>query len=236
MKKKGLVSDDVLKGHLGANGEVHFKSLEVPSIYDNPEGLDEKSLALLRDVSLYSQDGVQTRYKSLGLSLAVGHKVKDRLVERGLLDEKIVEVGKSRKNVLTLTEKGEGLLEKVEVFGNESVVHTYWKKFYALRLSKAGYEVREEFERRNGRIDLYAIRGAGKVAVEIETGKSDVVRNVMNDLTFGCSKVVVVATDEKVSRKVEKSLARIGLLGLARVKVVLQGGFLIDEGLDLEVG
>ncbi len=234
--KKGMVTDGVLTSYLRADGEVVFKSQEPSSIYDNPEGLDEKSFALLRDVSLYSQDGVQARYKSLGFSLAVGHKVKERLIERELLTEKTVEVGKTRKTVLALTEKGRELLEKVVVYGNESIVHAYWKKFYARRLRRAGYEVREEFERRNGRIDLYATRNAERVAIEIETGKSNVVKNVMTDLTFGCSKVVVVATDENVFRKVEKELARFGLLGVVRVKVVLRDEYLSDEGLDLEVG
>ena len=234
--KKGVVSDDVLRCYLGPDGEVVFKSQESSSIYDIPEGLDEKSFALLRDVSLYSQDGVQARYKSLGFSLAVGHKVKERLIERGLLTEKTVEMGKTRKTVLSLTEKGEGLLEEVEVYGNESVVHAYWKKFYNLRFKNAGYEVREEYERKNGKIDLYATKGKEKVAIEIETGKSDVVKNLMADLMFGCSRVVVVATDEKAFGKVERDLAKVGLLGVSRVEVVLRGELLVDERLDLEVG
>ncbi len=234
--KKGMVSDDVLRSYLRTDGEVLFKPQEMVSIYDDPEGLDEKSLALLKDVSLYSQDSVQTRYKSLGFSLAVGHKVKERLIERELLTEKTVEVGKTRKTVLALTEKGRELLEKVVVYGNESIVHAYWKKFYARRLRRAGYEVREEFERRNGRIDLYATRNEESVAVEIETGNSNVVKNVMADLMFGCSKVVVVAVNEKALKKVEQNLARVGLLGMSRIMIVLKDEYLVDEGLDLEMG
>lgn len=62
-----------------------------------------------------------------------------------------------------------------------------------------------------------------RTAIEIETGKSDFVRNVKQDLLSGFDKVLVVATDKKALGKVEKDLAREGLIGFWRVEVVLIG-------------
>ena len=60
------------------------------------------------------------------------------------------------------------------------------------------------------------------VAIEIETGKSDIVRNVKQDLLSGFDKILVVATDDKALRKVEQELARAGLLIPNKVDVALR--------------
>jgi len=47
-----------------------------------------------------------------------------------------------------------------------------------------------------------------------KTGKSEVVWNVKQDLRAGFGKVIVAATDKPALKKVERELARAGLLGL----------------------
>ena len=74
------------------------------------------------------------------------------------------------------------------------------------------------------------------VGVEVETGKSDVVKNVKQDLMFGCMRIVIVATDKLALGKVERDLARAGLLGLEKVRVVLQDGYFVGSNLDVEIG
>ena len=65
------------------------------------------------------------------------------------------------------------------------------------------------------------MKGEESVAVEIETGKSDFVRNVKQDLLSGFDKVLVVAVDKKALGKVEKELARAGLIIGGKVEIVL---------------
>lgn len=67
-----------------------------------------------------------------------------------------------------------------------------------------------------------ATKASERVAIEIETGKSDVVKNVKQNLLAKHSKIIVVATDETALRKVERELARAGLLIPSRVEVVLR--------------
>jgi hypothetical protein len=59
--------------------------------------------------------------------------------------------------------------------------------------------------------------------VQVETGKSNAVWNVQQDLLAGFSKVRVVATDERALRKVEGQLARAGLLIRGRVELGVAG-------------
>ncbi len=70
-----------------------------------------------------------------------------------------------------------------------------------------------------------AVKDGKTIAIEIETGKSDFVRNVMQDLLSGFGKVLVVAVDKKALEKVERELARAGLIIEGKVEIVLQGDY-----------
>ena len=60
------------------------------------------------------------------------------------------------------------------------------------------------------------------IALKVETGKSDAVRNVQQDLLSRFDKVLVVATDARALRKVEQELARAGLIIPNKVDVTLR--------------
>ena len=235
--KKGFVTDEVLKGGLGNSGSVSLQgSGESLDAFENPELLNRVDLDFLKDVAAHRDDGVYVRYKRLGLNPAVGHKIKEKLIDQGLIEKQVVDLGKTRKVVLRLTKKRDGLFEKVQSCGNESIVHGYWKRFYTTRFRNAGYEVKEEAERNSGRVDLLATRKEEIVAVEIETGKSDVVKNVKDNLMFGCTRIVIVATDKGAFEKVERELLKAGLLGIEKIRVVLRDGYFVESDLNVEIG
>ena len=75
-----------------------------------------------------------------------------------------------------------------------------------------------------GRVDILAVKDGESVGIEVETGKLGIVENVKNSLQSGFGPIIVVATDEKALRLVEKELGKAGLLGLGRVKVVIGEG------------
>ena len=206
---RGKTSD---RGEIGEFGQVQLS-----------DGLlDERSLAFIRDVLKHADDGVKVRYVRLGLSVGTGTKIKEGLVQSGIIEQEVVSLGTTRKNLLRLT--GEGR----EVFGvkngaatNESMKHEYWKRVYASRFGHEGYKVQFEVPRKSGRVDVVALREGEAIAIEVETGKSNVVKNVRDDLLEGFGKVIVVATDKVALRKVERDLGRAGLIIPGRVEVVL---------------
>ena len=103
-------------------------------------------------------------------------------------------------------------------------MHEFWKRYYARIFREHGYVVELEASRKHGRIDVLARKGSESVAIEVETGKSDVVRNVKNCLSSDFNKVIVVATDEAALEKVERQLAKAGLMIPSRVEIVLRDG------------
>ena len=68
---------------------------------------------------------------------------------------------------------------------------------------------------------MVAIKDSEKIAIEIETGKSNYLRNIQQNLGTKYSKIVVVGTGKKAFKKIERALAQIGLLGLSRIDLVL---------------
>jgi hypothetical protein len=79
-----------------------------------------------------------------------------------------------------------------------------------------------EAPRKSGAVDLLAKRNNKTLAVEIETGKSDILHNVKQNLLSGFDRALIVATDKAAFRKIERDLAAAGLLGLDKIHVLLR--------------
>ena len=76
----------------------------------------------------------------------------------------------------------------------ESLEHGYWVIKTASHFEKKGYEVaREHPIKGNGAIDVLAERPGRRIAVEIETGKSDIKANLAKTIGAGFDQVVLVA-------------------------------------------
>ncbi len=231
--QKGIVKDrDIsrysraIQAGSGRKSPEIFKYGRVPQIpmYDN--ALNDSAFIFLEDILAYPDDGVKIRYKRLGLSAGTGNRLKEQLLDQGWLQDQVVELGKTRKVLLRLTKMGKealGLDGKNPEYG--SLAHEYWKRFYAQQFKEEGYKVSLEAPRKSGNVDVLAIKDGETTAIEIETGKSDIIRNVKQDLLSGFDKVLVVATDKKALGKVERELAREGLIIDGKVEIVLRNCF-----------
>ena len=233
--KKGLITDDILARYSalsqakrtgsGRKTSVLPVCRQVPRVplYDSP--LQEPAFALLDDVLRHQDDGVKVRYKRLSLSAGTGNRLKEQLLGQGWLQDQVVDLGRTRKLLLRVTKQGKKALgldsENPE---RASLVHEYWKRYYAQRYREMGYEVQVEAPRQNGNVDVLAVKDEKSIAIEIETGKSDIISNVKQNLLSRYTHVYVVATDDKALKKVVQELGRAGLMISGKVDVILQDG------------
>ena len=231
--RKGAVTDGLLAGV--QNGEFswsHFRERSGESsnvklsLGHVDAALEEGAFKLLHDIVLHPNDGVDVRYKRLSVSADKGNRWKEQLFQNGLVRADRVKVERTYRVMLRLT--GEARVLMVPQSGHDpqaSFIHEYWKRRIAHQFEAQGYTVVLEAPRKHGggNMDISATRGSENCAVEIETGKSNVVSNVKRDLLCGVSKVVVVATDEGALKKVERQLGKAGLLIARKVEVVLGG-------------
>lgn len=190
--------------------------------------LGELEMRFLDDILLYPDDGVDARYKRLGLSVHGGHRLKQRLVRIGILEEQRVSVGRTRRNLLRSSLTPARSVQAHRTGRAESLVHEFWKRQVARDLGQAGYRVRLEAPRGVGRVDVLATKGKRRIAVEIETGQSNALHNTRQNILSGFDHQVILVTTPRALQSVEGSIARAGLLG-PRVTIALAGSAPLAE-------
>ena len=122
--------------------------------------------------------------------------------------------GRSRIHLLHLTELGSQILRDhghiPRILSRRgSLEHQYWYHQSKIHYEKKGYGVLEELPLGNGKtVDLVAIKGKEKIAIEVETGKSDVVGNIRKCLAGSFTKIVVLATSTKARARIHHLLNR----------------------------
>lgn len=227
--QKGAVTDTELRRYLrgdstrsGRKAPGAGTSGRVQRIHVDDDPLEDQALLFLQDVLAHPEDGVKTRYRRLGMSGGRGNRIKHVLIDRGWLESAVIPVGRTRKLLLRLTQRARRALGvEGSKTPRESIAHEYWKRYHAHRLERKGYGVQLEAPLGNGRVDVLATRGKERVAVEVETGKSDVVGNVRRALQAKIDKTVVVVTRQEAVKRIEAALAEAGLLIPGRVNVVV---------------
>jgi hypothetical protein len=98
------------------------------------------------------------------------------------------------------------------------VEHLYWIKQVRKMLENKGHKVEEEYAIGNGEtVDLAIIGKNKKIAVEIETGKSDTIHNIRKCLDAGFEVVSVAIGDQKL-RSIESMVGIFSDAELSRIR------------------
>jgi len=228
--KKGSVTDSALKASLAGSGTLSGVRRSAGKEFEGKGDFrtsdmypGEDAWRFLEDVLQHPDDGVAVRYRRLGISSDKGNRLKEQLIRQAMLESQEVSAGRTRRVLLRPTPDARRKLG-LDIGHSQrgSLAHEYWKHVYAEKLTKEGYDVTLEAPRKGGRVDVLACKGKTQIAVEIETGKSDAVTNVRQDLLTGFTKVLVVATDRRALVKIERQLGKAGLLIARRVNLVLR--------------
>ena len=85
--------------------------------------------------------------------------------------------------------------------------HKYWKQRIADYYKKHGYEV--EIEKDGA--DIVVKKNDKKIAIEIETGKSNTIWNIKRNMNLGFKNIIIVATSKKIEWKIKERVKREGL-------------------------
>lgn len=218
--KKGEISDQDLKNRFGPFSVVEsvepVKSQALSPSYDEVStrqinGLTERAeqRKLLEDIARYKISGVVERYKRLKWSRRKGNTHKENLINAGLITPVEVFTKSGRVVLLQLSEEGRielGLNPKADN-RRGSVTHEYWKQQYAKYYQNQGYSVEIEKAIGEGKtVDLLATNDDQVIAIEIETGKSDILANIKKCLTQPYQRIILVAINEKVEEMIMRLL------------------------------
>jgi hypothetical protein len=223
---KGAIDDNRLKSIMGSSNILKFDLLDQVLSEPLPAKIsvadDEK--ALLLDIHTNHYSGVVERYRRLAISRRKGDNFKRSLIAKELITQVEIPTRSGRIVLLDLTEKAREYLEKagLEVKRrklNEGLEHDFWKHKVAEYYQKQGYEIKIE-EPVNGFTDLVIEKDGKKIAVEIETGKSDWKRNIEKNVKRGFPNIILLCTDSDSMQKARSFIKDKPLNNIIQIKLV----------------
>ena len=227
--KKGIVTDEEIKRKMescsGEREEIRIQQ-EIKRIIREIEGLvkkEERKVILgenerkfLIDIAKYPVSGVVSRYARLGFNRYQGNKIQKELIEKGLISWRPVSTRKGRLKVLVLTDKGKKVIPNVKIekifHKKGSWEHEYWKYRVGEYYRKKGYKVTYEYKLDGGEsVDIVVEKDGKRIAIEIETGKSDSIYNTRKNLEAGFDKILCICLNEKIKNNIISQLEESGL-------------------------
>jgi len=211
--KKGLVTDEKIKRLMSGHSANSVNSLpdektkedilpirEGDKSRENNIEITEEQKRLLIDVIEYPISGIAERFKRLSFSAYKGNRIKDMLIQFDILKSTQISTFEGRVIYLEPTARAlnELGIERRREGGPE---HEYWKQRVAEHLKQNGYHIEIESPIGEGKtVDIVAAKDGQRLAIEIETGKSNVMDNIRKLCSGNFSKIWVVCLNETVKK------------------------------------
>jgi len=205
--KKGTINDKDLKSHMKDYLKNLRKDMPQTSKIGNIQGIQKKdSLSpmgkiLLNDIAINPFTGIVKRYKNLGLGSAEGNNAQNGLIEEELIKPTTIDGIK----VLALTDTGKNVLKNMGITIDEKrsrggIVHNFYIHRIKRELIKRGHCTFIEQDK----LDLVADNLKQKVAIEVETGNSDIEGNLWKLARYKADKKYMIATNKEALLTIQR--------------------------------
>ncbi len=222
--RKGSVNDKMISemmrpysSYSTSESVTIVEEIEIPQNEDPRKissGITSEEQILLKDIYSNKLSGVVERYKRLGWSRRKGNELKNSLVKKQLIDTEEIPTKSGRVIVLKLTREGkricsEPITNLISDIREGGITHEYWKNKYAELLKSKGFDITFEKPIGEGKsVDVVATKNGRQIAIEVETGRSDILSNINKCLQANFDKIIVVAINEKIESKVKSLLEK----------------------------
>jgi len=195
--------------------ESERKDAPFDSIPEPPrKNLSPEEKRFLADVIARPLSTTVSRYHRLNLSRRRGNAVRESLSSGGIIERVTIATRSGQIVLFQLTDHGREVCLSAGIDPGpkprESLEHMFWVGRAAKHFEQQGYEVRREHPvKGNGAVDILATRPGERVAVEIETGKSDTKENLTKIAHADFDQIVLVATSPAGSEACQKAMASV---------------------------
>ena len=181
------------------------------SLPEPPPIMSAEEERFLADLSARPLSTTVSRYQRLHLSRRRGNAVRQHLTKAGVIESVPIATRSGQVVLYQLTEDGRAVCRDHGIdpgpVRRTSLEHAYWARRAGQHFEKMGYEVRHEHAvEDNGVIDLLAERAGQRLAIEIETGKSDIRGNIEKLRHAGFDRLVMIATSPSAAIACRKVL------------------------------
>ena len=163
------------------------------------KSMSREQIRFLSDVATRPLSTTVSRYQRLHLSRRRGNAIRQALIKGGLIEAVPIATRSGQIVLCELTDEGRSVCASLGVDpgppSRASLEHSYWAMKVQQLFENKGFDVSlERAVKDNGTVDVVAERPGERVAVEIETGKSDIKENLAKLHGRGFDRIVLVAT------------------------------------------
>ncbi|MDY6990194.1 MAG: DUF87 domain-containing protein [Thermodesulfobacteriota bacterium] len=225
--KKGLVTDEDLKSHMYAylqNSRPQMALAGKPGNVcgiQNRETLSPLGRIMLEHIGQKPILGLVKRFKELGLKVSHGYKVIEELISLGLI--RPLTIDGNRLYDLSMAGK-KALSKKAALQGRGGLEHRYYvEKIKEHYLRAEGFPF---FEKDN--IDLVVETVENKMAIQMETGKSDIQANLMRLGRYQAALKYMVTTNRETEIRIKELLKNLIVPDKESIRVVYAKDFLAN--------
>ena len=161
--------------------------------------MSREGIRFLADVAARPLSTTVSRYQRLNLSRRRGNAIRQGLADSAIIEAVSIPTRTGQVMLYQLTDIGRRVCEYVKIDpgprSRQSLEHRYWIRQTAKYYEERGYDISQEHPVKGKEaIDLLVQRPGEKIAVEIETGKSDIKANLEKTKDAGFDKIILVAT------------------------------------------
>jgi hypothetical protein len=161
--------------------------------------MSRDEIRFLADVVARPLSTTVSRYQRLNLSRRRGNAVREALASAGIIERVVIATRSGQVVLYQLADFGRTICNSHHIDPGprprESLEHRFWVNRTARHFEKKSYAVKCEHPvKGNGAIDIMAKKPGEQVAIEIETGKSNIAENLDKIKSAGFDRVVLVAT------------------------------------------
>ena len=206
--------------------EEQLKDPEIASETSDPSALDpedqppepepqmsREAVRFLADVAARPLSTTVSRYQRLHLSRRKGNAIRQDLSQAGLIEAVAIPTRSGQVVLYQLTDAGRIVCADVGIDAGPtprvSLEHRFWAHRAADMFDDRGFEVTHEYAvQGNGTVDVLAERPGERIAIEIETGKSDIANNIIKLAPAGFDRIILVATSPTAVTACQAAIAK----------------------------
>lgn len=173
--------------------------------------LSREAIRFLTDIAARPLSTTVSRYQRLHLSRRKGNAIRHDLLTAAIIEAVPLATRTGQVMLFQLTDFGRQICNDIGVDPGPppraSLEHLFWAHRVAEMYERQGYEVAlEQAVAGNGIVDVVAERGSERLAIEIETGKSDIKMNIEKTRLSGFDRVILVATSPSAVSACQRAL------------------------------
>lgn len=177
--------------------------------------MSRDEIRFLADVAARPLSTTVARYQRLNLSRRRGNAIRQALAAAHIIEPVTISTRSGQVVLYQVTDAGRAACSSIGIdigpAPRASLEHQYWVMKAAEYFEKKGYSLtREHVIQGNGAVDLLAERPGHRIAIEIETGKSNIRQNVRKAQRAAFDGIVLLATCPAAVSTCQKAIEEAG--------------------------